>query len=181
MEADERSRHELFLALDESIGAGPAATLMAQLPPMNWTEVATKSDIGGLRVDIDRLRLDVNDHRAETRAALADHRAETRADLENFRTSFRAEITESLEHFRTSFRAETKSELETLEVATKSGLARLQTEIDTLGHNLRLEIRSSADRLRGDLINQMIAQTRTMIVALVTVVVAISGLALFTN
>jgi hypothetical protein len=45
MAVDERSRHELHRRLEETLGAEPAATLMAHLPPVGWAEVATKQDI----------------------------------------------------------------------------------------------------------------------------------------
>ena len=57
---DERTRHELFLRLEEVLGAEEAATLMEHLPPVGWADVATKHDLESLRVvmkqDLERLR-----------------------------------------------------------------------------------------------------------------------------
>lgn len=52
MALDERSRHELFLRLEEVLGPEPASTLMEMMPPAGWADVATKRDLdiglGGL-------------------------------------------------------------------------------------------------------------------------------------
>jgi hypothetical protein len=60
MAIDERSRHELFLKLEQVLGAGEATTLMEHLPPVGWADVATKRDLDELRVatkrDLDSLK-----------------------------------------------------------------------------------------------------------------------------
>ena len=50
MAVDERSRHELYLRLEEAIGTHEADTLMSLLPPVGWADVATKHDLENLRV-----------------------------------------------------------------------------------------------------------------------------------
>ena len=45
MALDERSRHELFLRLEETLGPEAATTLMEHLPPVGWADVATKRDL----------------------------------------------------------------------------------------------------------------------------------------
>ena len=73
MAIDERARHQLYLRLEEQLGAEAAETLMEHLPPTGWGEVATKRDLDHLAVatkrDIDQMgdRL-----RAELHKALAD-------------------------------------------------------------------------------------------------------------
>lgn len=42
MSMDEAARHELFEQLRSTLGEEAAATLMAQLPPFDWTELVTK-------------------------------------------------------------------------------------------------------------------------------------------
>jgi hypothetical protein len=44
MAIDERARHQLYLRLEEHLGAEAATTLMEHLPPAGWAEVATKRD-----------------------------------------------------------------------------------------------------------------------------------------
>ncbi|MFP4235678.1 MAG: hypothetical protein ACLFUG_12200 [Nitriliruptoraceae bacterium] len=41
----ERDRLELFRALERVIGADPARTLMDQLPPRPWDQLATRDDL----------------------------------------------------------------------------------------------------------------------------------------
>lgn len=57
---DERSRHALYLRLEEVLGAQEAETLMEHLPPVGWADVATKHDLDAFRVatkrDLDALR-----------------------------------------------------------------------------------------------------------------------------
>lgn len=59
MAIDERARHELYLRLEEHLGAEAATTLMEHLPPTGWADVATKRDLDhqteSLKADIDRL------------------------------------------------------------------------------------------------------------------------------
>src|SRR5258707_12962464 len=49
MAFDERARHQLYLRLEEHLGAEAAATLMDHLPPTGWADVATKRDLDHLR------------------------------------------------------------------------------------------------------------------------------------
>jgi hypothetical protein len=48
MVLDERSRHELYLKLEEVLGPEQASTLMEMLPPVGWADVATKRDLDQL-------------------------------------------------------------------------------------------------------------------------------------
>lgn len=45
MGVDERDRHLLHQRLESVLGPGEAATLMTLLPPLDWSEVATKQDL----------------------------------------------------------------------------------------------------------------------------------------
>lgn len=42
---DERARHELYVAAQDTLGSTNADTLMSLLPPVGWAEVATKHDL----------------------------------------------------------------------------------------------------------------------------------------
>ena len=48
MVLDERSRHQLYLRLEEVLGPDAATTLMEHLPPVGWADVATKRDLDAL-------------------------------------------------------------------------------------------------------------------------------------
>ncbi len=48
MALDERSRHDLYLRLEEALGPEAATTLMEHLPPVGWADVATKRDLDQL-------------------------------------------------------------------------------------------------------------------------------------
>ncbi len=45
MTIDERSRHQLYLRLEEVLGQEEATVLMEHLPPVGWADVATKRDL----------------------------------------------------------------------------------------------------------------------------------------
>ncbi len=71
MALDERSRHELFLRLEEVLGPRQAETLMEMMPPVGWADVATKRDLDALEQRME-LRFEAIDHRFEA----MDHRFE---------------------------------------------------------------------------------------------------------
>jgi len=56
MALDERSRHQLFVRLEDVLGSEAASTLMEHLPPTGWADVATKHDLDALRMDLDAFR-----------------------------------------------------------------------------------------------------------------------------
>ena len=78
MAIDERARHELFLRLEEHLGAEAATTLMEHLPPTGWADVATKRDLDQLR-EITKTDLDHVEALLEAKIDRAVER--TRADL----------------------------------------------------------------------------------------------------
>ena len=59
MGIDERSRHALYLKLEEKLGTVEAGTLMEHLPPAGWADVAMKRDLDQLaalmKTDLDRV------------------------------------------------------------------------------------------------------------------------------
>jgi hypothetical protein len=62
MGIDERTRHKLYLRLEDVLGAEEATALMEHLPPTDWADVATKHDLLQLEGRID-LRLESLEHR----------------------------------------------------------------------------------------------------------------------
>ena len=53
------NRDQLYRSAVEALGPEEAETLMSSLPPMDWTEIATKSDLAGLE---ERLELRITAH-----------------------------------------------------------------------------------------------------------------------
>ncbi len=62
MALDERARHELFLRLEQVLGAESAETLMEMMPPVGWADVATKRDLDGLEERMN-LRFEAMEHK----------------------------------------------------------------------------------------------------------------------
>ena len=104
MVLDERSRHELYLRLQEVLGPEAATTLMEHLPPVGWADVATKRDLDALEQRLD-LRFDAVDLRSgalEERIDMRFAALEERIDLRS----------EALEHkLMAAFRGELQTAL----------------------------------------------------------------------
>jgi hypothetical protein len=64
-------RRELFVALEQSLGSVPAATLMELLPPVGWADVARRSDVEALRADLDAQGVALRGEMAELRGSIA--------------------------------------------------------------------------------------------------------------
>lgn len=45
MAIDERTRHEMYLGLEQKLGTKVADAVMQHLPPVGWADVATKDDV----------------------------------------------------------------------------------------------------------------------------------------
>jgi hypothetical protein len=61
VQIDERTRHEMYLGLEQKLGTAVADALMAHLPPIGWADVATKHDLDELERRIE-LQLDATIH-----------------------------------------------------------------------------------------------------------------------
>ena len=73
MDVYERSRHELHQRLREVLGPDEAGTLMAHLPPVGYSDLATKADLRQLGERLE-LRMDAMSH--ELRGEIEQVRAE---------------------------------------------------------------------------------------------------------
>ena len=86
----EQNKRRLHARLCEVIGTEEADILMEQLPPITWTEFATKRDLDELRIatkrDLDELRIaskhDIEFSAIATRTELEQVITKTRTDLE---------------------------------------------------------------------------------------------------
>ena len=77
MAISEEARHELYRALERSIGHEQATTLMEHLPPVGWADVATRRDLDLTRehLDLTRENLELKIEATEARlTALIDRR-----------------------------------------------------------------------------------------------------------
>jgi hypothetical protein len=79
MPADDE-RRELFDVLEPRLGSRGAALLMANLPPVGWAELATKTDLGALRSELigemAKVEAKVDTFRAELKGDIAELRGE---------------------------------------------------------------------------------------------------------
>jgi hypothetical protein len=73
MPLDETARSKLLAKLTELLGAEEAATLMERLHPQDWSQLATKDDLAGLRTE---LRSEISGLRTEVRSEIAEVRSE---------------------------------------------------------------------------------------------------------
>jgi hypothetical protein len=79
MVLDERSRHELYLKLEQVLGPEPAQTLMEHLPPVGWADVATKRDLDQLEGRVDQ-RFKALEERMELRFQGIEERIDLRCE-----------------------------------------------------------------------------------------------------
>ena len=70
----DHDRRELYSALENELGQGPAGTLMDLLPPVGWADVARQSDIDTLRGEIAELRGELRGEIAELRGEMSELR-----------------------------------------------------------------------------------------------------------
>ena len=113
MALDERARHELFLRLEQVLGAASAETLMEMLPPVGWADVATKRDLDALEERMN-LRFEQVELRFENRFEAIEQRFEA---LEQ-RLDQRFEASEH--KLLAAFRAELLAQSNTITAQTKA-------------------------------------------------------------
>jgi hypothetical protein len=100
MAISEEARHEMYVRLEEVLGAQVAATVMEHLPPVGWADVATKRDLDAFQV---AMTGDLEALRVATKRDLAAVEMRLRGELEalgmrvetlrlEMRSEFRGEI-----------------------------------------------------------------------------------------
>ena len=100
----EQNKRRLHARLCEVIGTEEADILMEQLPPITWTEFATKRDLDELRIatkrDLDELRIatkhDIEFSAIATRTELEQVITKTRTDLEQLIFQTRTDLEKSI-------------------------------------------------------------------------------------
>jgi hypothetical protein len=97
MVLDERSRHQLYLRLEEVLGPAAATTLMEHLPPTGWADVTTKRDLDALAAVTKR---DLDAHAALTKRDLGalEERLDLRFEALEYKlvAAFRGELQAAL-------------------------------------------------------------------------------------
>jgi hypothetical protein len=89
MTTTEAERLRLLQRLEEVLGPDEATTLMDHLPPLGWSDVATKHDLAANRV-LTKSDLDLG--LAEFRIEMGEFRTEIREEFAEFRTEMRGEM-----------------------------------------------------------------------------------------
>jgi hypothetical protein len=73
MNASASDRHRLHVHLEQLLGPEDAATLMQDLPPTEWSELATKADLRELEQRFDRRFAEFERQFAEFERHLTEH------------------------------------------------------------------------------------------------------------
>lgn len=93
MVIDERTRHLMYLGLEEKLGTEVTDSLMQHLPPVGWADVATRHDLEGqvllLRTD---LEAQIGQLRTDLEAQIALLRYDIEAQIGQLRTDLEAQI-----------------------------------------------------------------------------------------
>ena len=89
----EQNKRRLHARLCEVIGTEEADILMEQLPPITWTEFATKRDLDELRI---ATKHDIEFSAIATRTELEQVITKTRNDLENLIFQTRTDLEKSI-------------------------------------------------------------------------------------
>ena len=77
----DQDRRELYQALEQRLGGGPAATMMELLPPVGWADVARQGDLVAVRGELAQLRGEMAQLRAELKGEIAELRGEMKTIL----------------------------------------------------------------------------------------------------
>jgi hypothetical protein len=83
MPVTEAERHHLYESLKAHLGAASADTLMNLIPPIDWSELATKADIGRLdaRIDVLGNRIDVLGDQIATMSTMMATKTDVKAEV----------------------------------------------------------------------------------------------------
>jgi hypothetical protein len=137
MTIDERTRHQLYLRLEEVLGNEQATTLMEHLPPVGWADVARQSDIAYLRQDIESLRRDLGAGLESSSHDLSAGLESGRHDLSVGLDAVRRDLSAGLE----SVRHDLTAREERFELRLEREVAGLRGEMATLRGDLQRELR----------------------------------------
>lgn len=92
MDGEEQRRHRLARRLAEVLGEEEAETLMSQLPPYDWPQVATKQDLDALRDEMGRLRTELRGEISELRGHVQGEIGQVRGEIGQLRTEMAGQL-----------------------------------------------------------------------------------------
>jgi len=81
----EQWRARLARRLEQVLGREEAETLMAQLPPYDWPDLAIKQDLAELRGDMEQLRTELKGEIEQLRTELKGDMAQLRGEIGELR------------------------------------------------------------------------------------------------
>ena len=132
-------RHDLHTRLAEILGEDHANTLMEDLPPVGWADVATKRDLDNVEV---ALSGDIANLGTQLRSELAAQGSELRGEIATLGTELRGEIT--------TLGTELRGEITTLGNELRNDMATLGTKIDVES----ISRKSDMDRLMSSVLRE---------------------------
>ena len=89
MSVDEGARFRLFESAQRQLGHDEAITLMEMLPPLPWSDVATKADLAALG---SATKSDLAVLGSELRSEMSELKGELRSEMSELRGELKAEI-----------------------------------------------------------------------------------------
>jgi DNA anti-recombination protein RmuC len=131
----EQNKRRLHARLCEVIGTEEADILMEQLPPITWTEFATKRDLDELRI---ATKHDIEFSAIATRTDLEQVITKTRNDLENLIFQTRTDLEQAL--------TQTRTDLGNLISQTRTDLEKSLMEVQHSVETTKLELTATMER-----------------------------------
>jgi hypothetical protein len=131
----EQNKRRLHARLCEVIGTEEADILMEQLPPITWTEFATKRDLDELRIATKR---DLDELRIATKHDIEFSAIATRTDLEQMITKSRTDLEQAF--------TQTRTDLGNLIFQTRTDLEKSIMEVKHSVETTKLELTGSMER-----------------------------------
>jgi len=172
----ETPRVGLYTRLTEVLGPDHASTLMTYLPT---DEPATRSDIQGLRSDIQSINTDL---RSEMRESMT----QLRSEIHELKTELRSEMQETKTELRSEMqkmRTELRLEMQDIKTDLRADIAAVRVDVREmdlrLGHRIDgIDARLNNHDIRFDNIHEaMRQQTRTFVFATTGTMVTLSAIA----